>query len=194
MQTVSDLVDGRPLDSQLPFLSLPTSPPPGLCSMLAEIVRRTQAFSILVKRPAVRLVNADLAYRTALMHYGTRNTRNGSSGRRPLTKLLVATCITGAAGFLSVKFIENAVNEDRNDVQYTGRQRRKPEPITSLIRAYFVFSMCSIPMLVDYSPSILFTLTSIPGVKQVTEVFVRHTFFNQVSRFPSPSPADYQDC
>ncbi|KAA1468315.1 FAD-linked oxidoreductase [Dentipellis sp. KUC8613] len=39
--------------------------------------------------------------------------------------------------------------------------------------------MCSIPPLVDWSPSILAFLTSIPGVKQITEAIVRNTFFAQ---------------
>ncbi|KAF9556320.1 FAD-linked oxidoreductase [Agrocybe pediades] len=39
--------------------------------------------------------------------------------------------------------------------------------------------MCSVPVLVDASPKILSVLSSIPGVKQITEAFVRVTFFNQ---------------
>ncbi|KAF9446786.1 FAD-linked oxidoreductase [Macrolepiota fuliginosa MF-IS2] len=38
--------------------------------------------------------------------------------------------------------------------------------------------MCSISPLVDHSTKILSTLTGIPGVRQVTEAFVRATFFN----------------
>ena len=45
----------------------------------------------------------------------------------------------------------------------------------------------SIPMLVDYSPSILSVLMAIPGIKQISESFVRHTFFAQVS-FLYPDP------
>ncbi|KAF8972552.1 FAD-linked oxidoreductase-like protein [Flammula alnicola] len=49
----------------------------------------------------------------------------------------------------------------------------------SLVRAYAVFSICSVPSLVDASPKILATLSSIPGVRQITEAFVRVTFFDQ---------------
>lgn len=57
----------------------------------------------------------------------------------------------------------------------------KPQkPLSSLIRSYVVYSMCSIPALVDWAPSILATLTTIPGLKQVTEAIVRVTFFDQV--------------
>ncbi|KAH9487282.1 Proline dehydrogenase 1, mitochondrial [Psilocybe cubensis] len=54
-----------------------------------------------------------------------------------------------------------------------------PTSLGSLIRAYAVYSMCSVPSLVDASPKILSVLSSVPGVRQVTEAFVRATFFDQ---------------
>lgn len=54
-------------------------------------------------------------------------------------------------------------------------------PLTSLVRSYVVYAMCSIPSLVDWSPTILSTCLSVPGVRTITEVFVRVTFFDQVS-------------
>jgi len=54
------------------------------------------------------------------------------------------------------------------------------QPLGHLIRSYVVFTMCSISPMVDYSPKILNFLTSIPGVRQITEAAVRATFFNQV--------------
>ncbi|TFK38690.1 FAD-linked oxidoreductase-like protein [Crucibulum laeve] len=54
-----------------------------------------------------------------------------------------------------------------------------PRPsLKTLVRSYFVFSMCSVPRLVDASPKILEVLSSIPGIKQLTEAFVRVTFFD----------------
>ena len=53
-------------------------------------------------------------------------------------------------------------------------------PLSSLVRAYAVYSMCSIPLIVEYSPHILRILLSVPVVKQITEALVRVTFFNQV--------------
>jgi proline dehydrogenase len=50
----------------------------------------------------------------------------------------------------------------------------------SLLRAYTVYTMCSVPALVDASPRLLSFLTSIPGLKQITEAAVRITFFDQV--------------
>ncbi|KZT08997.1 FAD-linked oxidoreductase [Laetiporus sulphureus 93-53] len=60
----------------------------------------------------------------------------------------------------------------------TDSERHKT-PLSALIRTYAVYTMCSIPPLVDYSPAILSALSSVPGLKQFTEAFVRATFFNQ---------------
>ncbi|KAF7298084.1 Proline dehydrogenase [Mycena chlorophos] len=49
----------------------------------------------------------------------------------------------------------------------------------ALLRAYVVYSMCSVPSLVDNAPWLLDTLTSVPGLKWATEAFVRVTFFDQ---------------
>ena len=53
-------------------------------------------------------------------------------------------------------------------------------PLTSLLRSYFVFSVCSVPAFVDWSPHIISFTTSIPGLKQLVEVLVRRSFFAQV--------------
>ncbi|KEP51851.1 proline dehydrogenase [Rhizoctonia solani 123E] len=56
------------------------------------------------------------------------------------------------------------------------------EPATSLgnlLRSYFVYSMCSVPTLVDWSPAILDTCASIPGIREVSRAFIRRTFFAQ---------------
>jgi hypothetical protein len=54
-------------------------------------------------------------------------------------------------------------------------------PTSVLVRTYLVYTLCSIPLLIDYAPSLLHTFTHspIPGVKQVTEAIVRRTFFAQ---------------
>lgn len=60
-----------------------------------------------------------------------------------------------------------------------GVETIKESSLGSLVRAYAVYTMCSVPALVDASPRLLAFLTSIPVVKQITEAFVRITFFNQ---------------
>ncbi|ETW87760.1 hypothetical protein HETIRDRAFT_122039 [Heterobasidion irregulare TC 32-1] len=47
------------------------------------------------------------------------------------------------------------------------------------MRSYVVYTMCSFPTLVDWSPTMLSFFSSVPGLKQVTEGFVRRTFFAQ---------------
>ncbi|KAJ9100759.1 hypothetical protein QFC19_005498 [Naganishia cerealis] len=54
-------------------------------------------------------------------------------------------------------------------------------PISQLLRTYLVYTICSFPTIVDYSPTLLSALTKskIPGVAAITEFFVRRTFFDQ---------------
>lgn len=66
-------------------------------------------------------------------------------------------------------------------------KERSPTPLSTLIRTYGVYSMCSIPALIDWAPSILSFMSSIPVVRQITEAFVRQTFFAQVSLLASLS-------
>jgi proline dehydrogenase len=57
---------------------------------------------------------------------------------------------------------------------------RAPTPLHELFTSYVVYSMCSIPGLVDASPGLLAVCTSVPGLRQLTEAFVQATFFTQV--------------
>ncbi|KAF8588483.1 FAD-linked oxidoreductase [Ramaria rubella] len=59
------------------------------------------------------------------------------------------------------------------------RNPRRRTALSSLLRSYLVYTFCSIPDIVDYSPTLLATLTTIPGIKNVTEAVVRSTFFAQ---------------
>ncbi|KAI0005315.1 FAD-linked oxidoreductase-like protein [Russula compacta] len=56
---------------------------------------------------------------------------------------------------------------------------RAPTPLPKLLTSYVVYSMCSIPGLVDASPALLSFCASIPGLRHLTEAFVRATFFTQ---------------
>ncbi|KAH9048797.1 FAD-linked oxidoreductase [Lactarius hengduanensis] len=56
---------------------------------------------------------------------------------------------------------------------------RAPTPLSKLVTSYVVYSLCSIPGLVDASPTLLAFCTSVPGLRQLTEAFVRATFFTQ---------------
>ncbi|KAJ7885777.1 FAD-linked oxidoreductase-like protein [Mycena olivaceomarginata] len=66
----------------------------------------------------------------------------------------------------------------------TSRSKRDdPEATRSsfgtLVRTYVVYTMCSIPALVDNAPWLLETFSSIPGLRWITEAIVRVTFFDQ---------------
>ena len=58
---------------------------------------------------------------------------------------------------------------------------RVPTPLSKLVTSYVVYSLCSIPGLVDASPALLAFCTSVPGLRQLTEAFVQATFFTQVA-------------
>lgn len=55
------------------------------------------------------------------------------------------------------------------------------ESLSSLIRAYIVYTACAIPALVDSAPKIISTVQSIPVIKQISEGVIRYTFFDHVS-------------
>lgn len=64
------------------------------------------------------------------------------------------------------------------DAEEAKREHPSP-PLSSFVRAYVVYAMCSVPPLVDWSPQILSTLLSIPVISDVTKALVRVTFFDQ---------------
>ncbi|EJD04539.1 FAD-linked oxidoreductase [Fomitiporia mediterranea MF3/22] len=92
-----------------------------------------------------------------------------------------AVALTGALGSAGYVYFKAPVLADVGDMRQDVEQefQRRPTPLGVLFRSYIVYAMCSIPILVDYSPSILTSLLSVPGVKHVTEAFVRATFFSQ---------------
>jgi proline dehydrogenase len=59
-------------------------------------------------------------------------------------------------------------------------EERVSTPLSSFLTSYVVYSICSVPGLVDASPALLAFCTSVPGIRQLTEAFVRATFFKQV--------------
>ncbi|OBZ78571.1 Proline dehydrogenase 1, mitochondrial [Grifola frondosa] len=90
--------------------------------------------------------------------------------------------VSGAV-FVSSLFYGNTqptVHADAEPAKESDNVYERPRtPLSTLVRTYIVYGMCSIPPLIDYSSAILATLLSIPGIKQITEVVVRVTFFNQ---------------
>lgn len=59
-------------------------------------------------------------------------------------------------------------------------QRADGPSLAALFRSYAVYTMCSIPTFVDNSPSLVRVL-DVPGLRWITETFIRLTFFDHVS-------------
>lgn len=53
-------------------------------------------------------------------------------------------------------------------------------PLRALLRSYIVYTLCSIPPLVDHSPRLLDAVTSVPGLRHLAYGLVKVTFFDQV--------------
>jgi proline dehydrogenase len=88
-----------------------------------------------------------------------------------------ATRITIASGTLIGAFLLPVIYADAPSEALTPGGG---VPLASALRSYIVYSMCSVPFVVDHSPEVLSTLMAIPVVKQITEAFVRMSFFSQV--------------
>ncbi|KAL5518438.1 PUT1_2 [Sanghuangporus vaninii] len=97
--------------------------------------------------------------------------------RRVRPRLLGTLALTSAVTGSAYLYLHQPVSLDSSTP--TGHDKEDEEPLSTLLRTYIVYSMCSFPWLVDNSPKILDVLMSIPLVKQVTETFVRATFFSQ---------------
>lgn len=81
--------------------------------------------------------------------------------------LISATALTGAASLL---YLSPSRRDD--DTQ-------PKAPMSTLLRSYIVYTMCSFPTLIDHSPALLSTLMRIPLLNTITEAIVRATFFEQ---------------
>ncbi|KAL5534774.1 hypothetical protein ACEPAG_1238 [Sanghuangporus baumii] len=97
--------------------------------------------------------------------------------RRVRPRLLGTLAITSAVTGSAYLYLHQPVSLDSSSP--SRHDEESEEPLSTLLRTYIVYSMCSIPWLVDNSSKILDVLMSIPLVKQITEAVVRATFFAQ---------------
>lgn len=72
------------------------------------------------------------------------------------------------------------VNADTSDDISVEDSSIRSAPLMSLLRSYFVFSVCSVPAFVDWSPHVVSFMTSVPGLRQLAEALIRRSFFAQV--------------
>ena len=95
-----------------------------------------------------------------------------------LTLGLVSTTLLGSIIFFKLP----TTHADGQLARSNSVDRKEDKTsLLSLIRTYAVYTLCSVPVLVDKSPQILAVLMRVPGISQITEAAVRATFFAQVS-------------
>lgn len=105
-----------------------------------------------------------------------------STGRRLVPRLGRIGLASGVLLGGSLLVTAHVTNNTNTTVRDANRPPdRKQVPLTSLLRSYIVYTMCSVPALVDWSPTILSTLMAVPVIRNVTEAVVRVTFFAQVT-------------
>ncbi|KAG9003332.1 hypothetical protein FRB94_003216 [Tulasnella sp. JGI-2019a] len=100
--------------------------------------------------------------------------------RSPLSSRKLTYAATVSLGLLAVTLSpsQEVVEVEEPKTLITGT-RPKKESMSTLIRTYVVYSICSIPPLITYAPAALSFCQSIPGLKQIAEAMVRVTFFDQ---------------
>ncbi|GBE78609.1 FAD-linked oxidoreductase [Sparassis crispa] len=114
-----------------------------------------------------------------------RGVRTFSFGSRPtrlsLSRVSYIGIVSGGIFTTSLVLgnVSSSIHADAEKSETVGHSERPPTPLSALVRSYLVYSICSVPTIVDWSPAILSALTSVPGIKQLTEAIVRVTFFNQ---------------
>lgn len=140
----------------------------------------THMFSLLARR-ALRLKIAPRV--TLSSNFKFSSTRSvHSSGRRlvpHLGRIGLASGVVLGGSLLVATHVTDSTNSTVRDANRP--PDRKPVPLPTLLRSYIVYTMCSVPALVDWSPTVLSILMTIPIVRDVTEAIVRLTFFAQVT-------------
>ena len=98
-------------------------------------------------------------------------------------RLVLVAGVATTTAFAASPLWPNDVYADTNDDANGEDANIRSAPLTSLLRSYFVFSVCSVPVFVDWSPHIISFMTSVPGLKQLAGALVRRSFFAQVRIF-----------
>ncbi|KZS90245.1 FAD-linked oxidoreductase [Sistotremastrum niveocremeum HHB9708] len=108
----------------------------------------------------------------------TASTSQSSRSFRRLATRSTLVSIVGATGLL---LYNNPVHADSvaSASSENVQRHREPASLSSLIRSYGVYTICSVPVIVDWSPALLKFFTSIVGLRELTQIVVRHTFFAQ---------------
>lgn len=89
------------------------------------------------------------SYRSGILARGLRTGARGGSGRRYSRLGVAAAGLLGGSIYLEWPPKVYADELDRPSQM----KERSPTPLSTLIRTYGVYSMCSIPALIDWAPS-----------------------------------------
>lgn len=117
-------------------------------------------------------------------HYSQHQHGNASrSSTRNRYALLFGTAATAILG---LEVYKHKLKIEASESERNGGTDCNPlarVPFRTLLRGYFVYTCCSIPILVDCGPAVVdwCKATPIPGVWACFEFVVRNTFFPQVS-------------
>jgi len=99
---------------------------------------------------------------------------------RPGARVVLAAGIATTTVFAFSRLGSSDVYADTSDGASVEDSSIQSVPLTSLLRSYFVFSICSMPAFVNWSPHVISFMTSVPGLKQLAGALVRRSFFAQV--------------
>ncbi|KAH8111477.1 FAD-linked oxidoreductase [Phellopilus nigrolimitatus] len=140
-------------------------------------------FSVVHRRLSAGTGLARLSQGTSSLPPLRRSLNSASTtGRGAYTRSkairLSTLALSGVLGYSALIHLWKPVRADAEDDVREVNHRRQT-PLTTLLRSYVVYSLCSLPVVIDYSPTILSALFSVPGIKQITEAIVRATFFSQ---------------
>ncbi|KAJ3725778.1 FAD-linked oxidoreductase-like protein [Lentinula raphanica] len=124
------------------------------------------------------------AYSFNVVARGQRHASYHARPRRSLRFAYLSGILAIAGAGVSAAFsLERTIQSDSNlpfvPQQSRDQQSSQTTSLRTLVRAYIVYSMCSFPTLIDAAPKLLNTLMGIPIVRNITETFVRVTFFDQ---------------
>lgn len=136
------------------------------CLYLCLVYASPSSVILMLRRPLKLMISSALRRPSNARFISGKA---GTSSRTNWTRRAVAGATLVAASALTTTIYADS-NVDLEARPTLGSQ----------VRAYLVYSMCSIPALVDASPKLLSMTSAVPGLKQITEAFVRVTFFNQV--------------
>ncbi|EIW86232.1 FAD-linked oxidoreductase [Coniophora puteana RWD-64-598 SS2] len=121
-----------------------------------------------------RILTANTAPRLGSGSTNARRNLSITNASPPRVRPRRALALTGAAFAGSILLGGATIFADSAELD---QPELRTASLSSLVRAYAVYTMLSVPKLVDWSPAILNACLATPGLDVPTRAFVRRTFF-----------------